>query len=744
MRGVGEHELLIFLVQFTLLLGGARLLGALARRLGQPTVMGEVIAGVLLGPTVLGALLPGVERFAFPHDPRQSGLLDLLSWIGMVLLMMRTGIDTDASRWRTLKGAALLASVCGIAIPFAVGLGIGLSVPAALIGSGGRPLFAVFVATAMSISALKVIARILLDLELTRRDIGFVILGASILDDTIGWVILAVVVRVAGSGRFDAGTVAATLAATAGFGLFAMLVIRPLATRAIRRLEREGRLEHGTTSAVVVLTLACGALTQALGIHAIFGAFVAGLIVGESPRIKEATLESIDSMVLGVFAPVFFACSGLEVQALALPGWPVTLLVVGGAIVGKVVGAGLGARLGGMGPRAALAVGIGLSARGSTELVIARIGMDLGVLAAPMYALIVLIPIATSLATPVLLRLALRGIPVGGEEARRLADEVSAERAIIPRQGTKILVPTSGEPHAVQALRLAAPLARRPGATLIGLSVVTPAARGRRRAVAHGRTEDQVAASSRAVAREFDLPDFHATAVRAASVDEAVTAEAAREYDLVVLGLDRPRALSHRLLRALLAAGHADVLLVRAGPTGRRFRRIVLPVTGSAPSRGAAELGFVYARETRAHLHLLHVVDPGEITSRRARAELRLLGARMLDELVERGRREGVDVRCRLVSSRFPGRAILDAVVDERADLVLLGTTPRYVGHRAYFGPTTDVVLAHAPCAVAIYAGGVRPEALRAAAPEPPLAASDCEYATRAGPPAEPGGATVH
>jgi Kef-type K+ transport system membrane component KefB/nucleotide-binding universal stress UspA family protein len=720
MRGLSEHQLLVFLVQFAVLLGAARLLGAVARRLGQPSVMGEVIAGVLLGPTVLGHAWPALEAAVFPRDAQQGGLLELLSWIGMILLMLRTGIDTDLARWRTLKGPALLASLFGIAVPFAVGIAIGAAVPADLVGRGGRGLFTVFVGTAMSISAVKVIAKILLDLRLMRRDVGFVILGASILDDTIGWVILAIVVRVASTGRFGIGGVATTLGATAGFGLVAMLVVRPLAGRAIRWLEREGRLEHGTTTAVLVLTLACAATTQALGIHAIFGAFVAGLLVGESPRVKEATLESIDAMVMGVFAPVFFAYSGLKVEALALPGWPVTLLVLGGAVLGKIVGAGAGARLGGMRGREAHAVGIGLSARGSTELVVARIGMDLCVLAAPMYALIVLIPIVTSLLTPPLLRLALRGLPLGGDESRRLAREASEERAIIPRRGTKILVPTSGEPHALQALRLAAPLARLPGATLVGLSVLErPRFGRRRRALGSGRrTEEEVVASSEAVAREFALPDFHATVVKAASVDDALRAEVARGYDVVFLGVDRPRALSHRLLRGLLASGGSDVVVVRRGPAEGRFARILVPVTGSTPSLAAVELGLLYARETGAALQLLHVVDPDGAPDRGTLAELHAVGQRMVDELVERARRDGVDARARLATSRYPARAILEAAADG-ADLVLVGSTPRYVGRRAFFGPTTDLLLSRAACAVAVYVGGVRPEAMRAAAPEP-------------------------
>jgi K+:H+ antiporter len=737
MHGLSDRQLLVLLLQFTLLLGAARALGAAARRFGQPSVMGEVIAGVLLGPTVLGRLSPSLQVFLFPKDAQQSGLLELLSWVGMILLMLRTGIDTDVARWRALKGPALLASACGIAVPFAVGITIGLVVPADLIGRGGRPLFTLFIATAMSISAVKVIAKILLDLELNRRDIGFVILGASIVDDTIGWVILGFVVRFARTGDFGAVSVGETLGATVGFALLALLFLRPVAGRAIRWLEREGRLEHGTTSAVLVLTLACAAITQALGMHAVFGAFVAGLIVGESPRIKEGTLESIDSMVIGVFAPVFFAYSGLKVEALALPAWPITALVIGGAILGKVLGAGVGARLGGMRAREALAVGVGLSARGSTELVVARIGMDLGVLAAPMYALIVLVPIVTSVLAPILLRALVRGLPPLGDEARRLADESAEDRSLIRRRGTKILVPTSGEPHALQALWFAAPLARLPGATLVGLSVVRPRRGGR--VGSRGRTTEEVAAGSEAVARAFELRDFHTSVVRAPSEEEAITAEVARGYDLVFLGVHPRRALSHRLLRAILASGHADVVVVRSQDTRPRFRRIVLSVTGIAPSRAATELAFLYSRETGACLHLLHVVEPDARPRWRSGAEPRLLGERMLEDLVQRGRRESVDVRSRLVTSRFPERAILDSAIEERADLVLLGATPRYIEHRAFFGPTTDFVLEHAPSTVAIYAGGVRPEALRAAAPEPVGAARMGERAS-----AEEGGTPLH
>src|ERR1700682_1778653 len=256
MHGLTEQNVFLFLLQFALMLAAARGLGALAQRLKQPTVMGELIAGVLLGPAVRGHLWAAAHAAIFPPDQVQQHMLEMLSWLGMIFLILRAGLEVDVRLWRFLGRAALLTSLFGIVIPYATGFAMGQWLPASLLVAGkDRTVFAMFLATCMSISAVKVIAKTLLELKLMRRDIGAIILAASMTDDTIGWVLLSVVSSIALSGAVSPGTVVKPLGATIGCLLAAILVVRPLMRSVIGWIERGQQLEHATTSAIVVLTL---------------------------------------------------------------------------------------------------------------------------------------------------------------------------------------------------------------------------------------------------------------------------------------------------------------------------------------------------------------------------------------------------------------------------------------------------------------------------------------------------------
>src|SRR3954471_1107245 len=524
MRALSEHSVFVFLLQFAVLLAAARVLGALARKLRQPSVLGELLAGILLGPAIFGHLWPAAHAAIFPTDQTQEHLLEMLSWLGMIFLILRTGLELDLRLLRMLGRAAFFASAVGILLPFVTGFGLAHWLPAPLLVHGSnRAVLSLFLATAMSISAVKVIAKTLLDLKLTRRDVGAIILAASIADDTVGWVLLSIVSSIALSGSVSPGTVLRPLGATAAVVAGAVFIGRPLVRRLIGWIERGHALEHATTSAIVVLTFALAALTEKLGIHAVFGAFIAGLLVTSSPRVRQATLDSLDSVILGVFAPIFFVYTGLKVTTLQLPPAWITAAILGLAIVGKVVGAGLGARLGGMRLASALAVGIGMSSRGSMELVVARIGMDLGVLSPTLYAAIVLIPIVTSFTTPVLLRAAVGAAKPDEGEAARLDEEEEKDKAVIKREGARILVALSGGPRSLHAMRLAAPLARLPGATMVALSVVAqkqgkPLSGQRRQPLTEKMTRETVAK----FAAEEHVPDLQPRIIRALSPATAI------------------------------------------------------------------------------------------------------------------------------------------------------------------------------------------------------------------------------
>lgn len=703
MHALDEHAVYIFLLQFAVLLGAARLLGALALKLRQPSVLGELVAGVLLGPAVLGHLLPGLHGALFPAGPTQENLLEMLSWIGMILLILRTGLEVDLRLWGFLGKAALFTSVFGIVIPYATGFGLAYWIPAWLIPAGrDRTVFALFLATAMSISAVKVIAKTLLELKLTRRDVGAVILAASITDDTVGWVLLSIVSSIALSGTVSAATVLRPLGATFVIIAGAALLGRPLVRRVIGFIERGGALEHATTSAIVVLTLLLAAATQRLGIHAVFGAFIAGVLVTTSPRVRQATLDALDSVTFGVFAPIFFVYTGLKVTTLTLPPLGLTLLILAVAVVGKVVGAGLGARLGGLGATAALAVGIGMSARGSMELVVARIGIDLGVLSPEIYAAIVLIPMVTSLTTPVLLRLMVRRLKPEPAEAARLDQEAERQKAIIRREGPRMLVALSGGPRSLQAMRLAGALARLPGATLVAISVVPEKGGGLTPQRRTPLTEEHSRAMLESFAAEHQLPDFHPRVVAAKSPATTIVEELQQHgYDLLFVGAGRRRTVANRLLSAALEGGGASTVLMSGDAFPPEFKRILIATDGGFAARGAAELALIYAKEAGAVVAVLSVVAPAPDPTALGRVED--VGMRVVTEVVRMGAQEGLEIDPHVRWSASPGRAIVEAAGELRADLLVMGADPQVLGRRTFLGNTAEYVLASAPCPVALF-----------------------------------------
>src|ERR1700687_1292332 len=342
MRGLTQHQLFTFLIQFTVLLASARGMGALARRLKQPQIIGELLAGFLLGPAVLGHILPGLQLALFPEEQSQRQLLELLSWVGMILLLLRTGLEMDLGLLRALGRAALLASILGILLPFALGFAVGEKMPDAYLATpGSRHVFALFMAIAMSISAVTVTAKIPLDLKLTRRNLGMTILGASVTDDIFGWILLGIASSVATAGAFTLMAVGKALGSAALFLGLASALGRKSMPQFLGWIDRLCRLEHARISSIIILAFLSAAFTERLGLHAVLGAFVAGVIVAESPRIRQSTLDTLESLVMGVFAPIFFAYSGLRITSAALPTLAVTAWVLGAAIAGKGVGAGV-------------------------------------------------------------------------------------------------------------------------------------------------------------------------------------------------------------------------------------------------------------------------------------------------------------------------------------------------------------------------------------------------------------------
>ncbi|MFI9331097.1 cation:proton antiporter [Kitasatospora sp. NPDC052868] len=428
---LGSSELLVLLLQAGVLLGSAHLLGRLAVRCALPSLVGELCAGVLLGPSLLQQVLPAVSQWLFPHRAEQLHLLDAVGQLGVLLLVGLTGLELDLGLARRKGRTAARVSAWGLLVPFALGVVTAFRLPAALTRSDAQPtVFALFLGVAMCVTAIPVIAKTLIDMDLLHRDVGQLTLMAGLVDDVFGWTMLSLISAMAGAGLTGAAVTGAVLSLAvlvAGALLLGRVLIRPL----FRRLDRSGD-RKATTGAFVTLVLLGAAGSQALHLEAVFGAFVCGVLVNAYGRPDPARLAPLRSVTTSVLAPLFFATAGLRMDLMALGGPLVlagALAVLGVAVLGKFAGAYIGARSSGLAPWEGIALGAGMNARGVVEVVIAMVGLRLGILSTPMYTVILLVAVATSVMAPPLLRRAMARLPETAEEAARYARQTAAPSA---------------------------------------------------------------------------------------------------------------------------------------------------------------------------------------------------------------------------------------------------------------------------------------------------------------------------
>lgn len=406
-----------------ILLAVARLLGELAQRIGQPGILGELLTGILLGPSILGALAPTVHDYLFPAAGASVLALDGLANVGVVLFLLVAGMEVNLSTiWRQGR-SALSVSLSGILIPFVIGFVAGWLAPG-LLGSSDhadRLVFALFLATTLSISALPVIARTLMDLNLYRSDLGMIIIAAAIFDDLAGWIIFAVILGMMGASSHGLSANSAVLV-TLLYTLGMLTAGRYFVHRVLPWIQAKTSWPGGVLAFALSLAIFGAAFTQWIGVHAVFGSFIVGVVIGDSSHLREQTRMTISQFVSFVFAPLFFASIGLKVNVIANFEPLLVLLVFGLSCFGKVIGCGIGARLGGMSKREACAVGFGMNARGVMGIILGLLALQNGVVSESMFVAIVIMSVATSMIAGPAMRLSLRL-----KKRRRLADYLSAK-----------------------------------------------------------------------------------------------------------------------------------------------------------------------------------------------------------------------------------------------------------------------------------------------------------------------------
>ena len=394
-----QHEVMTMFLALAVLLGTAKLAGELMQKLGQPSVLGEILAGILLGPTLLGHFRPQIYAALFPSTGAMPIVLETVTTIGVVFFLLTAGLEIDLRSIFRQGKSALLVSFFGVIIPFALGFAAAGAFPRFLGAEAGasRLIFALFVGTALSISALPVIAKILMDLNLIRTEMGTVVMSSAMFDDLVGWILFSMILGMMNTGSHSLGGVKRTILLVAAFTLLALTVVRWLIDKILPFIQAHTSWPGGVLGFIFTLTLAGAAFAEFAGIHAVFGAFITGIAVGESTHLRKRTSEHIHSIVTNVFAPFFFASIGLRTNFVSNFNLGITATVIGVACLGKLLGAGWGAHLGGMDRRTSWGVGLAMNARGAMEMILGLLALQAGLIRETMFVALVVMALFTSL-----------------------------------------------------------------------------------------------------------------------------------------------------------------------------------------------------------------------------------------------------------------------------------------------------------------------------------------------------------
>ena len=703
-----EHELLVFWTQLLVLVAAARFCGAVMRRLNLPSVIGQLGAGVILGPSIFGRVWTDGFEWFLPEHEISSGALFAVSWLGVAFLLVTAGFETDLGLIRRLGRAAALVTGFSLVVPLIGGLVVGGVLPESFIGpESDRTVFALFVAAALAVSALAVIAKILSELGLMRRDFGQITVAAGMANDVVGWIMLAVFTGFATSGEVSASGIVRTVGGLAIFLALAMTVGQRVVDRALRWVRRDGPDVAGAMTVVVMTMLIYGVATQALGIEAVLGAFVAGVVLHRSRFQQREVLDHLESVTNTFLAPVFFATAGLRVD-LGLLGQDDAIawagVVVAVAIVAKFVGAFVGAKLAGQSNRAATALGAGLNARGALEIVIASVGLSLGVFTETAYTVIVIVPLITSIFAAISLRIVERDWRGTDKEQERLdREEALAKNVVVTSQ--RILLPSKGHPASIAAAQLAQfAWPKEAPSTILTVG-----------------DEDADISVLEAVLDEREVDHNRSSGVSIGSgrdVAASIVAESNLGYGVVVVGVAERHegVLYSPMVDELLLNAVTPVVIVRRArgldrPLPPAFSRAIVPVTGTPSSRSAQEVAFAISAQLGTEVLLTHVVNRvnqlPRIFARRGTAvdDPAIAAAEsMMARAVERAHEAGISPREILREGASAGETLVDTARTEQADLVVLGAQLRNVDGRPFIGHTVEAVLERSDATVVVVA----------------------------------------
>jgi Kef-type K+ transport system membrane component KefB/nucleotide-binding universal stress UspA family protein len=709
-----HHDVLALLVQVTVLLFAARALGELARRMGQPTIVGEILAGVILGPSLLSGLIPSLGDWLIPQTETQGYLLEQVSMMGAMFMMLIAGLEIDLMLIRRQSRSAIGTGIGGLIVPFAGGFLLAQWLPDTLLTDPQhRLVFSLFVATAISASAIPVAAKVLMELNLIRRDSSQVIISAAMMEDAAAWIILSVVVGLSEGATVNAAQVGLSIGNVLIFVLFSFTIGWWIVKRSLSFVQNEVKIPDAMFSLVVVLMFGWGAFSQALHLEAVIGAFVVGILLGQIRNVPNDAIHKLEGVGLSIFAPIFFAVAGLRINLLHLLKphlMGVALLTILVASVTKIGGAYLGARL--VGRRnhwTALSIGVGLNVHGAVEIIIATIGLTKGVLTQDMFTIIVLMSLVTSLIAPTALRRVLARVQPEQQEIDRLHREelvrdnpfAHVRRVLLPvrrreddRGGPIQTIEASILGHVARKSRLA-------------LTLLNIASNGER---------TRSIAFLEKLARLFPPMEVSRKVLVSQDPTNVILDEAKKNYDLLVMGAagetGGTEILFNPLVDSVVRLSPCPSIVVHSDtiPPDWAPRRILAPTNGSLASRRAVQAAFSLAaggESEEGEVLILKVVNMEAAMCYLDRQEAILerqyiIAHQIVDELGAMGHSLGVRTYTAVQPGPDPESVILEVARESQIDLIVLGTNVRAGSERLYLGSRVERILHNAPCPVIV------------------------------------------
>jgi len=700
-----HSDILILLFQLFLLLLFARVFGELFQRMGQPTVVGEILAGVVLGPSLLGAT-PFFSDLMIVQSTNGTNLLEVVSLMGAMLLLLITGLETDLALIKHHSRSAFGTAIGGLVLPLILGFGFCFLIPdSLLVDPAQRIVFSLFLATAISVSAIPVIAKVLIDLNLIRRDIGQITIAAGMIDDTAAWILLSIVLGLIEFGVVTAQNVLFSVGKVLLFLSVSFVAGKWLAAKVVSFAQNSIQSRYKFLTILMLFSFGFGAIAQSLRLEAVLGAFVAGIIFSRIPAVPKEAIERIESFTFGIFAPIFFAAAGLKVSLEPLLNPELLIIGIGLIVIAtlsKVAGAYIGARWVGRSDHwTALSFGAGLNARGAIQIIVATIGLSFGIISQEIFSLIIIMAVVTSIMAPFMLRYTLKKVKPKDEEIARLKQE-ELHKDNFMSSVHRILLPVRKRDDFEKKLIEAKIIKKLAQNRELDLTLLT---------ITDAQNKNDCALFLDELAKLFTNISVTKKVIVSSNAIESILDEASKSYNLILIGATekdkKSKMIFNPVVDNIVRLSSCPSIVVQSGFHSDSWQpdRILVPTNGSLAARRAAQVAFALASDISQEVHILKVIEEKEdiynLDMEGSIKERQFTFAyQITEELKKLGESLSVNTFSEVEIGTDTESVILEMAKEKNFDLIVLGTDIRPGSEKLYIGPRVERVLNNAPCPV--------------------------------------------